>query len=363
MRLERLILGQGAPTAMGVFFGPDACKVRSVAHDAQGDLKVVWDYPQRVGYMTNERVLGKERPVGWSSAWADRYSMPLGCWTRRDGAWESACVYAQPDAGSPLADSMLVLRVGDDGKSSMVLWERLRGDAGGIFYRLDAEKWLQHPEQAPAVLEMAPYLPGEPARAPFYEPPAPAAGPSDWAQFFGPSAPDVKITRFEPNEYVKSGAAQVDLEWSWGWMRTVHGALHKDIKPGTVVATHAMEDQLFLSWTRTAEGWVCETKARPLPEHFDGLRDVVLHTEIDEDARLLGMFLRAEGRDGSRVEYVLDGSDYVLGRSREPRVVDVRRTEAPPRPLTPEPLQPEVPRIHDEGDWVIIGDVRVQKRP
>ncbi|MBI3923974.1 MAG: hypothetical protein HY319_00385 [Armatimonadetes bacterium] len=358
-RLGLLVVGSGAPTALGDFFGPEADRVHSVERSAgnekaPGGWKIGVDYPPSIARQRVERILADDAPVGWSSAWAQAYRPPLGCWVRREGAWESCFGRARTDPTSPVDDALLALRLEDDGPASMVLWERL-GDGGGIFYRLDAQAWLQHPDQAPPLLEMYPYAPGEPTRAPFYQPPSRGEAPPAWEQFFGPNAPEVRIG---PRQY-PGGGAEVQLTFRWGWMRNVYLPLLKDSKPGFVHESYRMEDQVFQRWERTEQGWIGETEARALPENFADCRRVVLRTVLDEDGRLVEMVLRAEGRLGERTEYVLDGSEYLAGRATAPRVREVNRCQAPP---APSPRVEPAPEIHQDDEWVIIGDVKLKKR-
>lgn len=374
--LARLLLGAGPSTAMDHFFGRDADRVASIEHQAPSDrhpagcLKVVTDYPPHIAKQRNERELPNDAPAGWSSAWGQSYRPPFGTWTRQDGAWESACFISQKDPKSPLEDSLLSMRVADDGSKQLVLWERIQG-GGGIFYRLDADAWLKDTAQPPPVLEAFPYRSTDPARAPFFTPPQAAQEPPAWSQFFGPNAPHVAITRFVPNEYVKTGGAQVDLSYEWGSMRSMHQPLGKEHAVGYVQASFNMEDFPWLNWTRTADGWKGETRARVLPDNYAQFGKIAIQTELDDEGGVRGMVLRSESREGDVTEHVLDAVDFLAGKAPEPRVIDVRhskidvpRKQPPSVPGAPgaEGDPPGPGGISDQGDWIVIDGIKLQKK-
>ena len=368
--IDRLLLGKGPGCSLDSFFSTDHIEcVQRVPADRKAGCtgwKISSRYAPYNEYCRREYTLDDNVPDGWTSAWGGPYSAnALGCWTRRGDAWESSRVVAFADPKSEIQAAMLTTRLGDDGRADMVLWERLRG-GGAIFRRLDADKWLKHPEVTPDALEVVVVNPGDDEKASFYQPSQAPNGPPMFRQFFGPHNAKVVIETLTPSDNKIRSGASVDLTYDWGWMRQVHLALFRDEKSGKVESSHGMEDQLFLNWVRTDTGWRNETHARITPEQFSRFKDVTLRTDITEDGKLTSMRLIGEGWRGETEETVLDAAEWFAGRAAAPTIVDVRHTEpivspsAPPLPDAPQKSGPG--SVRDEGDYIVIGGVRVDKR-
>lgn len=368
--IQRLLLGKGPGCSLDSFFSTDHIEsVQRVPADRKAGCtgwKVASRYAPYSEYCKREYTLDDNVPQGWTSAWGGPCNAnALGCWTRRGDVWESSRVVSFTDPKNEIEAAMLTMRLGDDGRADMVLWERLRG-GGAIFRRLDGDKWLKHPEVTPDALEVQVVNPGDVENARFYQPAQAPDGPPMFAQFFGPHNAKAVIEPFTPSENKARSGASVDLTYDWGWMRQVHLALFRDEKTGKVESSHGMEDQLLLRWVRTDTGWRNETHARVTPDQFARFKDVTLCTEITDDGKLASMRLRGEGWRGETEETVLDATAWFAGRAAAPTVVDVRRTDpvvtVPARPVPDAPQRGGPGTVRDEGDFIIVGGVRVDKR-
>lgn len=159
--------------------------------------------------------------------------------------------------------------------------------------------------------------------------------------FMGP-APKVRVER----EYRTDGW-KVRIDDPAPTVRGVEMPLPDKAAPGETRGGGPPAGHLPLgAWVRVEGAWVNEA---------DGVEGAHLTTRLVDDGTV-AMSLRVEGEDGSLREYRLAGEELFRGQERWPAVQAVEQLKAGTAPPA------EEPSIREEGDWIVIDNVRLPRR-
>lgn len=386
--MEALVLRGAVPLQVDEFFsGPTAGTVTGMESLPAADdgpagkwkvsVRTPFD-PSGVRDMRTTTVeLPRDTAFGTRVGSASAEETPFGRWIRMAGGWVGQCVRPCADEQSPVQASMLNTWLPDDGPMEMTLWESHRNGSGVIF-RLDGEAARRDFSTSPAVTGVFSYEPGDPALPPFFMPILPAASISPMAASLG-KIPDARFSRVQHDNFISDGGWKVDLPDPKPTVRSLQMSLVDQEEPGAVRGGSRAEDGVvFGKWTRVAGAWESETEGRLLPEQFGVVEGSCLRTRLADDGTV-SMDLRVTNLDGTGTEYSLDPAGYTswhAGAMPAPRVMVEQkfgqarfetRTGTPqgntglPPELTGASEQAKDQTIRDEGGWIVIGGVRIQK--
>lgn len=381
-RLGKLVFNSGKPTQLDRFLGDEAQRIEKLEkmpvseHAPQGGWAITFTPPASQRGNRTERFLRNHEDVGYGTGSDELGTPPFGRWTRAQDGWKAECILDNPDASAKVRSSMMRTLLHDDGKAESVLWE-LHQDGGGIMFRLDGDALLQEPTKEPRILEVYAYAPGQEPQPSFPFPLDPLPEIPTVDQFIGDYvAPRADFTRLPVDSQMRPlGGWKVDLS-NVRPMAQVSVTLRDHFADGEKMPVTFMEKALFGSWTKTPEGWVAETESSRVPETFGQVRGSRMRTMLRHDGQVT-MSMRVDHNDGSCTVHKLDANAYRKDQSAAPVVLETRtyppyqepegdNPTAGPGGATPPPPSVTAPTadhtVRDEGDWIIVGGVRVPKK-
>lgn len=246
---------------------------------------------------------------------------------------------------------MLRTYLPEQGEPEQVLWEVFR-DGGGVVYRL---KGPLDGSAAPEVADVYAYVPGEEPRPPFFHYAHPTPPTPGLEELF--TRGNRASFRREPvGEHFPAGGWSVRYN-----SRKFKGELHlRDQHPPTYEHSGSLdEDPMFRCWTRIEGGWLNVAQAEFSPEMFGRFSGSRLLTTLTDSGEVR-MELRVDRLGGGGQVYQLrvDGLEH----GGIPDVIGVQEFSATAGGMAPGGIPQMAGRIVDEGESVVIGAVRLQKR-
>jgi len=307
---------------------------------------------------------------------------PFERWTRVDGGWLAESVYHSPDLASPVQSALLSTFVSEEGKMRMALME-FDTTGGGRLYELHGASYQEKPEQAPGVQQAITFSPGERDLKPPFSLHTSFGSReirshqqffNQYSPFFTLTPPDRAMNVNSPASLLLDGDAPF---WHVKINRPLDGSdlgldLRYSIPTGTVEETTRLSSTplKFNRWERIRGGWKNVQQGKPVPENADSVKNCALKTLL-KDNGTFSMAVHEEYFDGRTVVTTLNSDDFLKSPGKPPSVLSVKEygkgeplddekgmDEYVPAPATGEP---EGETLVDEGEWLIIDGIKLEK--